>query len=99
MLENKNEVKKLCVEYVPISSLHNANYNPRFWDADDKKNLAESISRFGIVDPILVNSAENRKGVVIGGNFRLSILKELNYTDVPVVYINIPDIEKHAEIY
>jgi DNA modification methylase len=60
--------------------------------------LKESIKRFGIVDPLVVNSAENRKNIVIGGHFRLVILKELGYKKVPVVYVNIPDIKKEKEL-
>ena len=45
-----------------------------------------------------MNSAEERKNIVIGGHFRLSVIKELGITDVPVVYINIPDIEKEKEL-
>jgi DNA modification methylase len=35
---------------------------------------------------------------LIGGHFRLEVLKELGYTEVAVVYINIPDIEKEKEL-
>jgi DNA modification methylase len=78
--------------------LNASEYNPRKWDAEAKKQLTESITRFGIVDPILVNGAENRKNIVIGGHFRFEVLKELGYEQVPVVYLNIPDIEKEKEL-
>jgi DNA modification methylase len=62
------------------------------------EQLKESIKRFNIVDPLLVNSAESRKNIVIGGHFRLEIAKELGFTEVPVVYVNIQDIEKEKEL-
>jgi DNA modification methylase len=62
------------------------------------KQLTESIQGFGIVDPLLVNSAPERKNIVIGGHFRLAVMKKLGITTVPVVYINIPEIEKEKEL-
>jgi DNA modification methylase len=90
--------KNINITYVPITDLRVASYNPRKWNADAVKDLKESITKYGIVDPLLVNSAPKRKGIVIGGHFRLSVIKELGYTEVPVVYINIPDIEKEKEL-
>ncbi len=91
----KNNLK---IEYVGISQLKSANYNPRKWDAEAIKGLSESISRFGLVDPIIVNSAPNRKNIVIGGHFRLKVAKDLGYKKMPVAYVNIPDINKEKEL-
>jgi len=90
--------QKLKIFQVPISELKPSTYNPRKWSAGSIKQLAESIKRFGLVDPILVNGADNRKNILIGGHFRLKIAKDLGYQKVPVVYINIPDIEKEKEL-
>jgi hypothetical protein len=94
-MDNKKELK---IVYVPVTDLKAADYNPRKWDTKAINDLKESITKYGIVDPLLVNSAPERKGIVIGGHFRLSVIKELSYTEVPVVYINIPDIEKEKEL-
>jgi len=99
MSNTKQELQnKLTVEYVPVESLLPSDYNPRAWSKDAITQLKESIKKYGLVDPLLVNSAPNRKDVVIGGHFRLSIAKELGINEVPVVYINIPDIEKEKEL-
>ena len=92
---NKNNLR---IEQVSINALKAAEYNPRKWDKEAEKQLKESISKFGIVDPLLVNCAPNRKGVVIGGHFRLSVLKEMGFTEVPIVQINISDIKKEQEL-
>ena len=78
---------KLHIVQVKISALNPAPYNPRKWSEETTKQLTESIQRFGLVDPILVNSNTNRKNVVIGGHFRLHVAKQLGYKEVPVVYI------------
>jgi ParB-like chromosome segregation protein Spo0J len=87
--------KNIAIVAVPVSSLKPATYNPRTWNADQEEGLKESITRFGLVDPIIVNEAKDRKNVVIGGHFRLKIAKDLGYTEVPVVYVNIPEIERY----
>lgn len=89
---------KIEIVHVPVTSLNPAEYNPRKWDKIAEEQLSESIKRFGIIDPLLVNNAPKRKGVVIGGHFRLAVIKKLGITEVPVVYINIPDIAKEKEL-
>ncbi len=88
----------LRISYVNLDELISPDYNPRYWDNEATEQLKESIKRYGIVDPLLVNSAEERKNIVVGGNFRLKVLKELGHQAVPVVYINIPDIDKEKEL-
>ncbi|MFH1827572.1 MAG: DNA methyltransferase [bacterium] len=88
----------LKIVQVDINNLKPSDYNPRKWDDIAIKNLKESIKRFGLVDPIIVNSAENRRGVVIGGHLRIKVARDLGYKEVPVVYINIPDIDKEKEL-
>jgi DNA modification methylase len=89
---------KLTVHYVPTSDLRPSEYNPRKWNQEQKETLKESIQKYGLVDPILVNSAPGREGVLIGGHFRLEVAKELGIAEVPVVYLNIPDLEREKEL-
>jgi DNA modification methylase len=90
--------QKLNIVYARTDLLRPSEYNPRLWSKEAIAQLKESISRYGLVEPLLVNSAPERNGIVIGGHFRLSIAKELGIKEVPVVYINIPDIEKEKEL-
>lgn len=89
---------RLTVEYVPTTSLLSPEYNPRFWSKEATAQLAESIEKYGMVDPLLVNSATGREGVVIGGNFRLSVARSLKIKTVPIVRISIPDLEREKEL-
>ena len=99
-MQNKIKVadRELTVEYVPVASLRPAEYNPRKWTKEATEQLKESIKRFGIVDPLLVNSAPKRRGVVISGNFRMSVFKQFKIKDCPVVWVNIPDIKREKEL-
>lgn len=92
------EKQNLQVTYVAINLLKPSDYNPRKWDEKALADLKESIKRFGIVDPAIINSAESRKNIVIGGHMRIEAVKSLGMLEMPVVYLNIPDIEKEKEL-
>jgi len=92
------EKSNLKIEHVSIDLLKPAEYNPRKWDKEAENHLKESIKQYGIVDPLLANSAPKRKNILIGGHFRLAVLKELGFHEVPVVYVSIPDIEKEKKL-
>lgn len=100
MNSNKNAViaPRLDVVSVLVGDLVPSDYNPRTWDTPAMEQLKESVRRFGLVDPIIANSAPERKNIVIGGHFRLAAAKELGIQEVPVVFLNIPDIEKEREL-
>lgn len=83
---------------VKTGVLKASTYNPRRWDQAAIEGLTESLKRFGLVDPLLVNGAENRKNIVIGGHFRLKVAKDLGFSEVPVVYLDIPDETKEREL-
>jgi DNA modification methylase len=95
MSQNDSPLK---IQTVKINELNPAPYNPRKWSEDATAQLTESIRQFGMVDPILVNGAAERKNIVIGGHFRLKIAKDLGYTEIPVVYVDLPDIEREKEL-
>lgn len=88
----------IIVEYVPISELTGALYNPRKWDKTAKEKLTESITRFGFVDPIILNGAPERKNIIIGGHMRVEVARDLGMTTVPAVYVNISDIAREKEL-
>jgi len=98
-METKTPIHdKLETVYVSIDQLNPADYNPRKWDKKALDDLKRSIKKFGLVDPAIVNGATNRKNVVIGGHMRIVAAKELGITEMPVIYLNIPDIEKEKEL-
>ena len=88
----------ITITKVALKDLIPTEYNPRKWNEEAIAQLTESIKKFGLVDPILVNGAEGRKNVVIGGHFRLKVARGLGYKEVPVVYVDISDIEREKEL-
>lgn len=95
---NKQIKQKLNIVYVPIADLRPSEYNPRKISKESMEQLKESIRQFQIVDPIIANTAPNRNNIVIGGHMRIRAAKELGFKEVPVVYINIPDIKNEKEL-
>lgn len=93
-----NTSDQLKIEHIQISKLKPATYNPRKWDDDQLAKLMESIKSFGFVDPVIVNGAETRRNIVIGGHFRLAAAARLGIKEVPVVYLTIPDDGREKEL-
>lgn len=90
--------QQIKITYVPIELLRPSEYNPRKISKESMGQLKISLTKFKIVDPFIVNSAKSRENVVIGGHMRLQATKELGVKEVPVVYVDIPDLEKEKEL-
>lgn len=90
--------EKINIQYVSLASLKTPDFNPRSWSKEASEQLKESIKRYGLVDPLICNSAPGREGIIIGGNFRAKVAKELGLEQVPVVYISISDLEREREL-
>ena len=83
----------------PIDSLIFAEYNPRQLSDDQYKQLKDSISRFGLVDPIIINKNKDRKDIIIGGHQRVKVAKTMGIKEVPCVEIDLVyDKEKELNI-
>ncbi len=89
---------QLTIQQIKIEQLKASEYNPRKWSEDAINNLKDSIKKFGLVDPIIANKAKGREDIVIGGHFRLKVAKDLGFKEVPVVYLDIADIDKEKEL-
>ena len=82
-----NQIK---IEYVDINILKLAEYNPRVMDDETRKKLEKGLTEFGMVEPLVVN----KDNVVVGGHQRLISAKNLNWKEVPVVYV---ELDKNKE--
>lgn len=88
----------LNITYVSIRSLRPSAYNPQKISPEAMAELKRSVKKFELVDPLIVNAAPSRRNIVIGGHMRLRAAKELGFAEVPVVYVNIPGIEREKEL-
>ena len=80
-----------------INSLIFAEYNPRQLTKDQYQNLKDSISRFGLVDPIIVNKNKERKNIIVGGHQRVKVAKDMDIEFVPVLEVDLT-YEKEREL-
>ena len=92
-----NITDRIDIVHVPAAQLKPADYNPRKHSDEQAAQLKESISRFGLVDPIICNRAPGRDGVVIGGHFRLEVAKSLGIEEGPLGDVNLPPPPKEKK--
>ncbi len=90
--------EQMKIEYANIEDLIPADYNPRQWSDRQLSDLMESMNRFDIPEPAIVNGNIKRRNIIIGGQMRVEAAKRLGIKLMPVVYVNIPDIEKEKEL-
>lgn len=84
---------KIQIEYVPISKLNAAVYNPRTMDNAEMTRLCKGISEFGFVDPAIVNTNGN---VIVGGHQRTRAAQLLGMTEVPVAWVTLDKKKEKA---
>ena len=85
------------IKDIELSKLKPAEYNPRQITKKQVKDLKESIEKFGIVDPLIINS----DNTIIGGHQRFAILneasKKVDWEYPPKVPCVILDLSKEQE--
>lgn len=74
------------IDKIKITDLNPAEYNPRRISEEEFSKLRNSISEFGLVDPIIINLKNNR---IIGGHQRYDILIEEYANTKDNEYLNI----------
>src|SRR5579884_3895994 len=83
--------QKHTIEYVDINVLRPAIYNPRKISDKAFSDLKESLHRFEVVDPLIVNGSPERQNIIIGGHQRYRAARELGHKTVPVVYVELDE--------
>lgn len=98
MTTTAKRVNNLEIHNIPVNQLFKADYNPRTISKQQFAGLVESIRTFGFAEPIVVNlvrtgtqSFEHR---IVGGHMRVEAAKELGYTQVPCVILELNEVEE-----
>jgi DNA modification methylase len=89
-----NKTDNLTIVQVDINKLKFAEYNPRKISDSELANLVTSIREHGIPQPLIVNSNPARAFITISGHQRIRACKELGYTTVPVIFIDVDEEEE-----
>lgn len=80
-----------------ITELIAAEYNPRKINKVQEQDLKDSLTRFGLVDPIIININEERKNIVIGGHQRLRVWADLGNTEIDCNQLDLT-LDKEREL-
>ena len=78
------------IQLIKINKLKPATYNPRQISTKQYNDLKKSLSKFSLVEPIVVN----KDMTIIGGHQRYKICKELKHTEIDCVVL---DLSKEEE--
>lgn len=73
----------LEIEYVPLDSIKPYKNNAKKHPPEQIKQIANSISEFGMADPIAVCN-----NIIVEGHGRYLACKELNYNEVPIIRLD-----------
>lgn len=94
---NKLE-QKIKIEYESPNRLKEYPGNPRIFDEKGKNDLRKSLQKHGFTSPLLVNSALGRENIVLSGNLRLILAREMKLTEIPIVRVRIDDPKIEQDI-
>jgi len=78
-------VEKNVADIIP------ANYNPREITKKQFAEIKESVDKFGLVDPLIVNIHTNRKNILVGGHQRLQVIIDMGLKTAPCVEVNLDE--------
>ena len=85
------------VNYIPIDLILPNVYQPRkYFNEESLEELAQSISSYGIVQPLSVRKLGENKYELVAGERRLRAAKKAGLTEVPVIIVDISDKESAA---
>lgn len=80
------------IEEYPVSDLKPADYNPRKIEEESFHILKESIKKYGMVKPIILNGT----GILTAGHQRIKACREIGRETVPAILLK--NISLHDEI-
>ena len=77
---------------LPIEKLNEAPWNPNQMDEPMQERLRESLSRYGLVEPLVARPV-NGLYEVLSGNQRLKVIESMAIKAVPCVVVDLSDNE------
>lgn len=81
------------MELVSITKIKPAKYNPRVISQSALSALVESVRKFGMPQPLVMNK---RSGVLVSGHQRLKAAEIIGLREVPVVYVDLDEAQEKA---
>lgn len=76
---------------ISLTALRPAPWNPNQMDGTMMEHLRESISRYGLVEPLVVRKIDEAQYEVLSGNQRLRVLQGMDLKSVPCIVVELND--------
>ena len=76
---------------ISLTELRPAPWNPNQMDETMISRLRESISKYGLVEPLVARKIDEEQYEVLSGNQRLKVLEDLDFKSVPCVIVELDD--------
>ncbi len=76
---------------ISLTKLKPAPWNPNQMDETMMSHLRESISKYGLVEPLVARKVDEEQYEVLSGNQRLKVLEDLDFKSVPCVIVELDD--------
>ena len=76
----------MIIETIEVDKLRPFERNPKKHPESQLEKLRKSILEFGWTNPILAT----KDGMIVAGHARLEAAKQLNFNEVPVIYLDMP---------
>lgn len=90
LLDEKERIQKLLIQDI----VPNPQQPRTTFDETELKQLAQSIKRYGILQPLIVTSSDDGKYILIAGERRWRAAKLAGNTHVPVIVRSSPELEQ-----
>lgn len=90
------KIENAEIRTMELVKLQPAKYNPRVElqpEDDVYKRIKASITKFGMVAPLVVNK-RNGLYTIVGGHQRYNILKELGYKEIPCILVDLDEVDE-----
>ena len=89
--------KEVEMVYRRIDELIEPEYNPRKITAKQREDIKRSLTKFGFVQPLVVNTHPDRLNIIIGGNQRKKIAESMGFEEAPCIEVCL-DLEQEKEL-
>ena len=90
------KIENAEIRTMELAKLQPAKYNTRVElqpEDDVYKRIKASITKFGMVAPLVVNK-RNGLYTIVGGHQRYNILKELGYKEIPCILVDLDEVDE-----
>jgi hypothetical protein len=94
MKNKQSKFADLQIVELPIDTLRLPEYYNRCEIEGKKPFLEKSIEKYGLIEPLLVNTSNEREHVIIDGVARWEICKALGYETIQVLLTYVPKEEE-----